>query len=153
MVERMFRKVWLKLFGIKVDFKQNVWYNYSVENKKEKGGLDMENLIKVLSSYKGFKFKVANEKINQLERNAFKSAFINALMLDLNYAGFEVGLVDKGVAVLVDNDELGPIAVVLDSVVKGLEYDFDYEVSAEAVKMAEKADKASKVKAKKEAVA
>ena len=153
MVERMFRKVWLKLFGIKVDFKQNVWYNYSVENKKEKGGLDMENLIKVLSSYKGFKFKVANEKINQLERNAFKSAFINALMLDLNYAGFEVGLVDKGVAVLVDNDELGPIAVVLDSVVKGLEYDFDYEVSAEAIKMAEKADKASKVKASKEAVA
>jgi hypothetical protein len=153
MVERMFRKVWLKLFGIKVDFKQNVWYNYSVENKKEKGGLDMENLIKVLSSYKGFKFKVANEKINQLERNAFKSAFINALMLDLNYAGFEVGLVDKGIAVLVDNDELGPIAVVLDSVVKGLEYDFDYEVSAEAIKMAEKADKASKVKASKEAVA
>lgn len=149
----MFRKVWLKLFGIKVDFKQNVWYNYSVENKKEKGGLDMENLIKVLSSYKGFKFKVANEKINQLERNAFKSAFINALMLDLNYAGFEVGLVDKGIAVLVDNDELGPIAVVLDSVVKGLEYDFDYEVSAEAIKMAEKADKASKVKASKEAVA
>jgi hypothetical protein len=113
----------------------------------------MENLIKVLSSYKGFKFKVANEKINQLERNAFKSAFINALMLDLNYAGFEVGLVDKGVAVLVDNDELGPIAVVLDSVVKGLEYDFDYEVSAEAIKMAEKADKASKVKASKEVVA
>ena len=149
----MFRKVWLKLFGIKVDFKQNVWYNYSVENKKEKGGLDMENLIKVLSSYKGFKFKVSNDKINQLERNAFKSAFINALMLDLNYAGFEVGLVDKGIAVLVDNDELGPIAVVLDSVVKGLEYDFDYEVSAEAVKMAEKADKASKVKASKEAVA
>jgi hypothetical protein len=32
----MFRKVWLKLFGIKVDFKQNVWYNYSVENKKKK---------------------------------------------------------------------------------------------------------------------
>jgi hypothetical protein len=136
-----------------LDDLQNVWYNYSVENKKQKGELDMENLIKLLSSYKGFKFKVANEKINQLERNAFKSAFIKALMSDLSSAGLEVGLVDKGVAVLVDNDELGPIAVVLDSVVKGLEYDFDFEVSAEAIKMAEKADKASKVKASKESVA
>lgn len=149
----MFRKVWLKLFGIKVDFKQNVWYNYSVENKKEKGGLDMENLIKVLSSYKGFKFKVANEKINQLERNAFKSAFINALMLDLNYAGFEVGLVDKGLAVLVDNDELGPLTVVIDGVVKGLDYDFDGEVQDAAIASAQKADKAAKALAKKEAVA
>ena len=149
----MFRKVWLKLFGIKVDFKQNVWYNYSVENKKEKGGLDMENLIKVLSSYKGFKFKVSNDKINQLERNAFKSAFINALMLDLNYAGFEVGLVDKGLAVLVDNDELGPLTVVIDGVVKGLDYDFDGEVQDAMIAAAEKADKASKVKASKEVVA
>ena len=149
----MFRKVWLKLFGIKVDFKQNVWYNYSVENKKEKGGLDMENLIKVLSSYKGFKFKVSNDKINQLERNAFKSAFINALMLDFNYAGFEVGLVDKGLAVLVDNDELGPLTVVIDGVVKGLDYDFDGEVQDAMIASAEKADKAAKALAKKEAVA
>jgi hypothetical protein len=113
----------------------------------------MENLIKVLSAYKGFKFKVANDKINQLERNAFKSAFINALMSDLNYAGFEVGLVDKGLAVLVDNDELGPLTVVLDGVVKGLDYDFDGEVKDAAIASAEKADKAAKALAKKEVVA
>ena len=149
----MFKKVWQKLF-IKIVYKQHdLWYNNNVENKKEKGELQMENMAKVLASYKGKNFKVSNGKINQLERNAFKSEFVNALALDLADAGLVVGNVEKGFAVLVDNDHLGSLSIVLDGVVKGLDYDFDYEVSEQALRESEKAEKASKAKAKKEAVA
>jgi len=153
MVESMIWKVWKKLFGIKVDFNENVWYNNSIENKKEKGELKMENIAKVLGSYKNYKFKVSNGKINQLERNALKSAFVNALAKDLETAGLIVGSVDKGFAVLLDNDELGSLSIVIDGVVKGLDYDFDAEVEAAMIASAEKADKAAKASAKKEATA
>jgi len=150
MVEKMFRKVWLKLFGIKVDYQQNVWYNNNVENKKEKKGeLKMDNIAKVLGSYKNYKFKVSNGKINQLERNAFKSAIVDALAKDLESAGLVVGSVDKGFAVLVENDDLGSLSIVLDGVVKGLDYDFDAEIDAEAIRQAEKADKLAKAKSAK----
>lgn len=149
----MFRKIWLKLFGQNVDLQDNLWYNNNVENKKEKGELQMENIAKVLGSYKTKSFKVSNGKINQLERNAFKAEFVNALAKDLEIAGLTVGSVDKGFAVLVDNDELGSLSIVIDGVVKGLDYDFDFEVSEEVARQADKADKAAKAKAKKEATA
>lgn len=147
----MFRKIWLKLFGKKVDLVDNIWYNNNVENKKEKGELNMENIAKVLGSYKTKSFKVSNGKINQLERNAFKSAFVNALAKDLEIAGLTVGSVDKGFAVLVENNELGSVSIVIDGVVKGLDYDFDFEVSEEAIRQADKAEKAEKAKARKAA--
>jgi hypothetical protein len=149
----MFKKVWQKLFKQKIDLQDNVWYNNNVENKKEKGELQMKNIAQVLASYKGKNFKVSNGKINQLERNALKADFVNALALDLANAGLVVGSVEKGFAVLMDNDVLGSLSIVIDGVVKGLDYDFDYEVDAEAVRLAEKADKAVKAKAKKESVA
>ena len=149
----MFRKVWKKLFGLNVYNEQDVWYNSSINNKERKGELKMDNIAKVLGSYKNYKFKVSNGKINQLERNAFKSAFVDALAKDLETAGLVVGSVDKGFAVLVDNDELGSLSIVLDGVVKGLDYDFDAEINAEAIRQAEKADKAAALKAKKTATA
>ena len=145
----MIWKVWKKLFNKKVDYQQNVWYNSSINNKKRKGELNMENIAKVLSAYKGKTFKVSNGKINQLERNAFKSDFVSALAKDLESAGLTVGSVDKGFAVLVENDDLGSLSIVLDGVVKGLDYDFDAEINAEAIRQAEKADKAAKAKAAK----
>ena len=145
----MFWEVWKKLFGINVYKEQDVWYNNSINNKERKGELKMDNIAKVLGSYKNYKFKVSNGKINQLERNAFKSAFVNALAKDLETAGLVVGSVDKGFAVLVDNDELGSLSIVIDGVVKGLDYDFDAEINAEAIRQAEKADKVAKAKAAK----
>jgi len=147
----MFRKIWLKLFGQNVDLQDNICYNNNVENKKRKGELQMENIAKVLGSYKTKSFKITNGKINQLERNAFKSAFVNALAKDLEIAGLTVGSVDKGFAVLVDNNELGSLSIVIDGVVKGLDYDFNFEVSEEAIRQADKAEKAAKAKARKAA--
>lgn len=141
-------KVWKKLFGLNVYKEQDVWYN---NNIKRKGELKMEKLAQVLASYAGKKFTVRNGKINQLERNAFKADFVNALAQDLESAGLVVGSVDKGFAVLVENDDLGSISIVLDGVVKGLDYDFDAEINAEAIRQAEKAEKAAKAKAKKAA--
>lgn len=149
----MFKSVWQKLFSKKVYKQDNVWYNNNVENKKEKGELQMKNIAKVLASYKGKNFKVSNGKINQLERNALKADFVNALALDLADAGLVVGSVEKGFAVLMENDILGSLSIVIDGVVKGLDYDFDFEVDAETARLADKADKASKAKANKEAVA
>ena len=147
----MVRKVLEKLFGKKVDSSQDIWYNNNIKRKGEI--LAMEKLAQVLASYAGKKFTVRNGKINQLERNAFKADFVSALAQDLESAGLTVGSVDKGFAVLVDNDELGSIAIVLDGVVKGLDYDFEDEVNAEALRQAEKAEKLAKLKAKKEATA
>ena len=62
-----------------------------------------------------------------------------------------VGSVDKGFAVLVDNNELGSLSIVIDGVVKGLDYDFNFEVSEEAIRQADKAEKAAKAKARKAA--
>lgn len=147
----MFRKVWQKLFNKKVDLDYNLWYNNNVENKKRKGEMQMENIAKVLESYKTKVFKITNGKINQLERNAFKSDFVNALAKDLEIAGLTVGSVDKGFAVLVDNDQVGSLSVVIDGVVKGLDYDFDFEVNEQAIKLQDKAEKQAKAKARKEA--
>lgn len=147
----MWSKIWKKLFSKKVDLKDNLWYNNNVENKKRKGEIQMENIAKVLESYKTKSFKITNGKINQLERNAFKSAFVNALAKDLEIAGLTVGSVDKGFAVLVDNDQVGSLSVVLDGVVKGLDYDFDFEVNEQAIKLQDKAEKKAKAKARKEA--
>lgn len=145
------KKLWEKLFTKKVDLEYNLWYNNNVENKKRKGEIQMENIAKVLESYKTKSFKIANGKINQLERNAFKSDFVNALAKDLEIAGLTVGSVDKGFAVLVDNDQVGSLSVVIDGVVKGLDYDFDFEVNEQAIKLQDKAEKKAKAKARKEA--
>lgn len=139
---------WLKkLINKRFDKTQNVWYNIGVK-EKNKGEIEMKNLEQFLTDYKTKTFKVANDKINQVERNAFKSGLVSALAEDLKSAGLTVGKVDGGIAFLVENDQLGSISVVVDGVVKGLDYDFDFEVQDYANLQAEKAENLAKRKAK-----
>lgn len=125
------------------------WYNISIENKKNKGVVNLKNLQKVLADYKAKSFTIVNDKIKQTERNEFKASISAAIAADLADAGLQVGKVDKGYAFLVENDQLGAIAVSVDAVVKNdLNYDFDFEVAEQARKEAEIAERKAKRKAK-----
>lgn len=108
----------------------------------------MKNLVKVASDYKAKEFNVKGFKMNQLERNQFKADVVEALAKDLADAGFEVGKVDKGYAFLVENDELGSVALVLDAVVKNLDYSMEFEVEYKAEQDAEKARRLAERKAR-----
>lgn len=121
-----------------IDNDNKVCYNIYVP-KKRKDLITIKNLQAVLADYKAKDFSVSNDKIKQTERNQFKADFARALANDLAEAGLEVGKVDKGYAVLVENDALGAIAVVVDAVVKNdLNYDFYHEVEVQAQKDAER---------------
>ena len=133
--------------SLNVDKPHNVWYNNSVKEKEQRRNV-MKNLERVIAEYKGKEFKVTNDKLNQVERNEFKSAIVDALASDLAEAGLDVGRVDGGVAFLVENDKLGAVTIVVDGVVKGLDYDFDFEMEDFAKAQAEKAERLAKRKAK-----
>ena len=92
-----------------------------------------------------------NEKgqLKQNVRNGFKAEVMAEVMKMFQDAGMEVYAVADGMAVNFANDELGALAVVFDGVVKGLEYDAEYEAEAYNAVLAEKAEKAVKAEAEK----
>lgn len=53
------------------------------------------------------------EKWSQNQRNSTRASILEALKNDLVDAGFEAYRVDKGISVVVPNDELGQISFVL----------------------------------------
>lgn len=108
----------------------------------------MKNLANVIASYKDKNFNVVNDKINQLERNALKADIVKALSEDLIEAGLSVARVDGGIAFLVENDHVGAVSIVIDGVVKSLDYDFEFEAEDFANVQAEKAEALAKRKAK-----
>lgn len=145
----LIRKVYKTKSALPIVEKPNMWYNISIENKKNRGEIKLENLQKVLADYKAKKFTIVNEKIKQTERNQFKADIAGAIALDLANAGLQVGKVDTGYAFLVENDQLGAIACTVDAVVKNdLNYDFYQEVEDQAKHDAEVAERLAKRKAK-----
>lgn len=97
-----------------------------------------------------------NEKgeMKQNVRNAFKHEVMAEVFAMFQEAGLDVGMVADGVAVNFQNAGLGNVAVVFNGVVKGNDFDFDYEVEAFEKAVAEKAEKAeAQAKAKAEKIA
>ena len=82
----------------------------------------MKNIQSVVNAVKGKVFKLSGEKINQTERNAFKSEVLAALVADLQGVG-GIYRTNDGVILEVSNDELGVIHLEFDVKVKNTDFD------------------------------
>jgi hypothetical protein len=96
----------------------------------------MNKLQSVVAAIKGKVFKLSGNKINQTERNSFKSETLAALMNDLSSVG-SVSRTSDGIVLEVQNDELGVIYLEFDVKVKDTEFDLteavaDYNTKVEA---------------------
>lgn len=93
--------------------------------------------------------RVNGDKLHQTDRNALRLELLNAIVDVMQRNGVELGMVKEGIAVNLPHEELGAINFVVDVKMKGLDYDFDFEVadwSAEQKRKAE--DKQAKAEAK-----
>lgn len=93
------------------------------------------------------KFKVANDKINQTERNGLKQEVLAELADVLENAGYETFRTNDGVVMrlMAKNVE---IFVAVDGVVKNLDYDLDYEISEYELKVAKQLERQKEREAK-----
>jgi ribosome-associated translation inhibitor RaiA len=66
--------------------------------------------------------KVANDKINQVQRNAIKSEFIDALVGMFAEKGIEIHKTTEGLVLKIEGKE-NDIHIALDPVVKNLDFD------------------------------
>lgn len=79
----------------------------------------MENFIAKVGE---MDLKVANEKINQVQRNTLKSEFLEAIVKMFAEKGIELHRTSNGLVLKVEGKE-HDIHFEIDAVVKGLEYD------------------------------
>ena len=79
----------------------------------------MENFIKKVGE---MDLKVTNEKINQVQRNAIKSEFIDALVGMFAEQGIELHKTTEGLVLKIEGKE-HDIHIALDPVVKNLDFD------------------------------
>lgn len=96
----------------------------------------MKTLQSVVASIKSKVFKMSGDKINQTERNAFKSEVLASLLADLGSVG-SVSRTADGIVLEVENDELGVIHLEFDVKVKDTSFDLaeavaDYETMVNA---------------------
>jgi hypothetical protein len=92
--------------------------------------------FKVTSGVKG-------DTIQQTQRNEYKIQLLDALMLDMRDAGFDVQITMDGVALVMANEEEGGVTVVFDTIFKTLDYDIVQEAADYNEKMQELRDKDS----------
>lgn len=99
----------------------------------------------------------SNDKINQNKRNAMKRGFVEALYCDVKEAlkeleSVQVYRTSDGIALSIDNERVGMIPIVLDGMIKNLDYNAADEEDAyvEAQRAAAiKAEEAAALKARK----
>ena len=114
----------------------------------------MKNLFAQVFAQK-FTITEKNE-LKQNERNALKNEIVSAMCEFLSENGFQVSLVNDGIACEIPNDELGSIPFVIGITMKNLSFDVVYEneifnekVAEKQMKEKEKAEKKEKAKATK----
>ena len=88
----------------------------------------MNKLQSVVASIKSKVFKMSGDKINQTERNAFKSEVLASLLADLGSVG-SVSRTSDGIVLEVENDELGVIYLEFDVKVKDTSFDLTEAVA------------------------
>lgn len=102
----------------------------------------MENLNAVLAAVLEREYKVSGDKLNQVQRNATKAELLDALMGDLPRE-IVVGKCKEGVVLLIDNENEGGIAVVLDLKIKPLTFDAEGVVENYRFEQKEKEERAA----------
>jgi hypothetical protein len=89
----------------------------------------MKNLSSFVAAIKSKVFKMSGDKINQTERNATKSAVLEAISTDLFAAGLTAVRTAEGIVLEVQNDELGSVFLELDIKVKSSDFDIEEAVA------------------------
>jgi hypothetical protein len=89
----------------------------------------MKNLSSFVAAIKSKVFKMSGDKINQTERNATKSAVLEAISTDLFAAGLTAVRTSEGIVLEVQNDELGSVFFELDIKVKSSDFDIEEAVA------------------------
>jgi hypothetical protein len=89
----------------------------------------MKNLSSFVAAIKSKVFKMSGDKINQTERNATKSAVLEAISTDLFAAGLTAVRTAEGIVLEVQNDELGSVFFELDIKVKSSDFDIEEAVA------------------------
>jgi hypothetical protein len=82
----------------------------------------MNKLSSVVAAIKSKVFKMSGDKINQTERNSFKSEVLASLLSDLASVG-SVTRTSDGIVLEVENDELGVVYLEFDVKVKDTTFD------------------------------
>jgi hypothetical protein len=88
----------------------------------------MNKLSSVVAAIKSKVFKMSGDKINQTERNSFKSEVLASLLSDLGSVG-SVSRTADGIVLEVENDELGVIYLEFDVKVKDTSFDLTEAVA------------------------
>ena len=115
--------------------------------RKERKDYYMEQLKNYIESVNSLPITISGKNIKQNERNALKADFINALFSELKNAEsdlMDIGMTTDGIALNIQNQEIGSFVIVLNATIKNLEYDFDFEVEEHAKETVEKQEKKQK---------
>lgn len=112
----------------------------------------MENLSKVLATLENATLKLSGEKLNQVQRNAFKSDLLNALKTDLEALGLQTTLTSDGVVVMVENS-VSNLYINLDATIKNLDFDLEGAKQEYDSKQEAKLEREALAKAKREKLA
>jgi dGTP triphosphohydrolase len=93
--------------------------------------------------------KVANEKINQTQRNTLKGEFLEALVSMFAEQGIELHKTTNGLVLKIEGQE-HDIHFELDAVVKGLDFDLIASVDEYKEKVLAKQERETELKLKKQ---
>jgi hypothetical protein len=104
---------------------------------------------KFITKVEEMRLKVVNDKINQTQRNAIKSDFMNSLVELFASKGLTLHRVKEGLILKVENDE-HDLHFEIDAVVKSLDYDLVANVDEFIALQSEKQTRAIELNAKKE---
>jgi len=110
----------------------------------------MKNLSSFAAAIKSKVFKMSGDKINQTERNATKSAALEAITTDLFAAGLTAVRTSDGIVLEIENDDLGSIFFELDIKVKGSDFDITSAVAEYQDKVAAAAERITAAAKRKE---
>jgi hypothetical protein len=110
----------------------------------------MKNLSSFAAAIKSKVFKMSGDKINQTERNATKSAALEAITTDLFAAGLTAVRTSDGIVIEIENDDLGSIFFELDIKVKGSDFDITSAVAEYQDKVAAAAERITAAAKRKE---
>jgi hypothetical protein len=84
--------------------------------------------------------KVANEKINQTQRNSLKADFMNALVEMFAEKGIELNRTENGLVLKVEGKE-HDLHFEIDAVVKGLDFDLVASIDEYNAKIADRTER------------
>ena len=104
----------------------------------------MENIKNFVEETSKKTISISGKNIKQNERNLLKSDFMKALINDLQENSFDlldVGMTTDGIALNIQNEEIGSFVITLNATFKSLEYDFDFEVETYSNELKEKEEK------------